>query len=110
VGPAQLARHLQEGAAQLPDLRLFAEYCKIVDAAPLAPSERSRCRLTSARWWFTKYNLIRASVDVASVAALNLISIAETVIQIEVKPPRQVEPTGRGIWPTHCLDPEPKAI
>jgi glycosyltransferase involved in cell wall biosynthesis len=69
----------KKGQLSFPTLRLFAEYQKIVEAVPMPAAERRRCRLVLARWWFTNYNLVRAGVDIASVALPNLVSVAETV-------------------------------
>lgn len=68
----------RKGQINFPTLRLFAEYWKLVDSVELPLVERQRCRLALARWWFTNYNLVRAGVDIASVAMPNLVSVAET--------------------------------
>ncbi|HWL68933.1 MAG TPA: glycosyltransferase family 2 protein [Geminicoccus sp.] len=69
----------KRGQLSFPTLRLFAEYAKIVRNVPMPAAERRRCRLVLARWWFTNYNLIRAGVDLASVALPELVSVAENV-------------------------------
>ena len=68
----------RKGQINFPTLRLFAEYWKLLAKVDLPMAERERCRLALVQWWFTNYNLIRASVDIASVALPNLVSTAET--------------------------------
>ena len=69
----------RKGKINFPTLRLFAEYWKLTEAVALSSSDRLRCQATLLRWWFSNYNLVRASVDVASVALPELVSLAEGV-------------------------------
>ena len=69
----------RRGGVTLPTFRLFAEYAKLVSAAGLAPAERLACRGVLAQWWFRNWNLPRAAVDVAALAAPRAVALAEDV-------------------------------
>jgi glycosyltransferase involved in cell wall biosynthesis len=61
----------------VPIMRLYREYIRMVMDEPMSPVRRLRCLAVLARWWASNWNGIRVGVDIASLAFPGLPELAE---------------------------------
>jgi glycosyltransferase involved in cell wall biosynthesis len=92
------------GGINLPTLRLYNEYLRMVRRAELTSSERRRCIGVLTRWWLVNWNAVRVAVDAVAIVVPGIVGLAErTKNALFGPPPGHFHKEGRMVPPPRPL-------